>query len=73
MERKKIDNDETFLDETIVHVIDRDNETTEVEENVNEEGLEGDADAEDIVKFIDSWIEVLSLFNDEDEANFFHH
>ena len=73
-ERKnKSDNDDTFVEGTIVNVIDHNNETTEVEENVNEEELDGDADAEDLVNLTDNWIEILSLFNDEDEANFFHH
>ena len=69
-ERKnKSDNDDTFVEGTIVNVIDHNNETTEVEENVNEEELDGDADAEDLVNLTDNWIEILSLFNDEDEAN----
>ena len=66
-ERKnKSDNDDTFVEGTIVNVIDHNNETTEVEENINEEELDGDADGEDVVNLTDNWIEILSLFNDED-------
>ena len=66
-ERKnKSDNDDTVVEGTIVNVIDHNNETTEVEENINEEELDGDADGEDVVNLTDNWIEILSLFNDED-------
>ena len=37
-----------------------------MEENINEEELDGDADGEDVVNLTDNWIEILSLFNDED-------
>ena len=53
-------------------MIDNNNETTEVEEIDNEEELDGDADTENVVNLTDNLVEILSLFNEEDEASSAH-